>query len=72
MNNTNLLSPGNYIVTVTGTSTGVITQTRDIVFTITPSAPVITTQPLGQTVCTGNQCYIHSGCIRCYQLSMAA
>ncbi|MBK7678344.1 MAG: reprolysin-like metallopeptidase [Chitinophagaceae bacterium] len=53
LNNTNLLSPGNYIVTVTGTSTGVTTQTRDIVFTITPSAPVITTQPLGQTVCTG-------------------
>ncbi|MFZ1261339.1 MAG: reprolysin-like metallopeptidase, partial [Chitinophagaceae bacterium] len=49
LNNTNLLSPGNYIVTVTGTSTGVTTQTRDIVFTITPSAPVITTQPLGQT-----------------------
>lgn len=53
LNNTNLLPPGNYTVTVTGTSTGVTTQTRDIVFTITPSAPVITTQPVGQTVCTG-------------------
>lgn len=54
LNNANILGPGNYTITVTGTATGAPTQTRDIVFTINPGAgPAITTQPADQTVCAG-------------------
>ena len=49
------LAPGNYTVTVTGTGTGAPTQTRDIVFTVSPgSGPAITTQPANQAVCVGS------------------
>jgi hypothetical protein len=55
LNNTNTLSPGNYIVTVTGTASGAPTQNRDITFTINPGAgPTINTQPANQTVCVGS------------------
>ena len=48
------LAPGNYTVTVTGTGTGAPTQTRDIVFTVSPGAgPAITTQPANQSACVG-------------------
>ncbi len=51
--NANTLAPGNYTVTVTGTSAGAATQTRQIVFTITPTAPTITAQPVAQSPCLG-------------------
>ncbi len=52
LNNTNTLAAGNYTITVTGTATGATTQTRDIVFTITPgSGPAITAQPANQSIC---------------------
>lgn len=55
LNNANTLSPGSYTVTVTGTSAGAATQTRDIVFTINPgTGPSITTHPVSQTVCAGS------------------
>ena len=54
LNNTNLLSAGFYVITITGTGPGAITQTRNITFTITAGAgPAITTQPSNQTVCAG-------------------
>ncbi len=54
LNNPNILTPGNYVITVTGTATGAITQNRDLTFTINAgSGPVITTQPVSQSVCAG-------------------
>jgi len=54
LTNAGTLAPGNYTVTVTGTATGATTQTRDIVFTISPLTPPITGQPVDQTVCAGS------------------
>ena len=52
---TNNLTPGTYTVTVTGTATGAITQSRTLTYTITPgSAPTISSQPSDITVCSGN------------------
>ncbi|MBI5857496.1 MAG: hypothetical protein HZB42_07580 [Sphingobacteriales bacterium] len=54
LNNANTLSPGSYTITVTGTSSGAPTQTRDIVFTINPgTGPTITTHPSSQALCEG-------------------
>lgn len=54
LNNTNTLAPGSYVITVTGTSSGVTTQTRDITFTINPgTGPAITAHPSNQTLCVG-------------------
>ncbi len=54
LNNTNTLSAGSYVVTISGTA-GAITTTRDITFTInTGAGPVIATQPASQTVCAGS------------------
>lgn len=48
------LSPGNYVVTVTGVGVGGPTVTQNITFTINPGAgPVINTQPASQTLCVG-------------------
>lgn len=50
---TNTLNAGNYTVVVTGIA-GAITQTANVVFTITAgSGPAIGTQPTAQTVCAG-------------------
>ena len=55
LNGTNTLLPGNYSVTITGTATGAVTQSRTLNFTITAgTAPVISTQPSDLTVCAGN------------------
>jgi len=55
LNNPGILSPGTYIITITGTATGATTQTRDLTFIISPGAgPVINTQPASQTICSGN------------------
>ncbi len=49
------LSPGNYVVTVTGVGVGGPTVTRDITFTINSgSGPAVTTHPATQTVCAGD------------------
>lgn len=51
------LSPGNYVVTVTGTGVGGgnPVQTRNITFTINPGAgPAVTTNPSSQAICVGN------------------
>ncbi|MEO6221305.1 MAG: zinc-dependent metalloprotease family protein, partial [Ginsengibacter sp.] len=49
------LPSGTYSITITGTATGAITKTRVITFIINPGAgPVITTQPVSQTVCSGS------------------
>ncbi|MBK7289259.1 MAG: hypothetical protein IPI78_02835 [Chitinophagaceae bacterium] len=51
------LSPGNYVVTVTGTGVGGgnPVQTRDITFTINPGAgPAVTTHPSSQAICVDN------------------
>ncbi|MEJ7610002.1 MAG: zinc-dependent metalloprotease family protein [Ferruginibacter sp.] len=51
LNNAGTLVPGTYNITVTGTA-GATVKTTTITFTITPGAgPVITTQPVAQTVC---------------------
>jgi hypothetical protein len=52
--NANTLAPGNYTVSVTGVSTGAPTQVRDIVFTITPTAPTISAHPASQSICLGS------------------
>ena len=55
LNGTNNLTPGTYTVTVTGTASGAITQSRTLTYTITPgSAPTISSQPSDITVCSGN------------------
>lgn len=51
------LSPGNYVVTVTGTGVGGgnPVQSRNITFTINPGAgPAVTTHPTSQAICVGN------------------
>ena len=54
LNNANILAPGSYVITMTGTATGATTQTVNLTYTITPgTAPVITTQPISQSVCVG-------------------
>jgi hypothetical protein len=53
LNNTNTLANGSYTITITGTS-GTNVRTRDLTFTIQAgAAPVITTQPLPQSICVG-------------------
>jgi hypothetical protein len=54
LTNTNTLSYGSYIVTITGTS-GSITHSRDLVFNIQPggAGPAITLQPQPQQGCSG-------------------
>jgi hypothetical protein len=53
LTNTNTLSAGSYVITVTGTA-GPIIRTRDLTFTISPGAPpVINTPPAAQTACVG-------------------
>ena len=55
LNGTNTLLPGNYTVTVNGTATGAVAQSRTLTFTITAgTAPVISSQPSDITVCTGS------------------
>ena len=55
LNGTNTIAPGTYQITVQGTATGATTQTRQLTFTITNGpAPVIVSQPLPQSVCTGS------------------
>jgi hypothetical protein len=54
LNNANTLTPGTYNVTIQGTATGAPTQTTTIAYTINPgTGPAITTQPVSQTVCEG-------------------
>ena len=54
LNGTNTLAPGNYVITVTGVASGATNQTRTITFTIQPgTGPVVVTQPVSQSVCTG-------------------
>jgi len=54
LNNANTLTAGTYNVTVQGTATGATNQSATVSFTITPgTGPVITTQPVSQTVCEG-------------------
>ncbi|MCE2704868.1 MAG: hypothetical protein LW624_05300 [Terrimonas sp.] len=55
LSGTNLLSPGSYTITITGTATGVTAQTVVLTYTITaPPSIVITTQPVAQVVCAGS------------------
>ena len=55
LNNANILAPGSYTVTVTGTASGAAPQNRDIIFTINPGpGPAITSHPSGQTICVGD------------------
>jgi hypothetical protein len=54
LNNANTLSAGTYNVGIQGTATGAPNQVTTVSFTITPgTGPVITTQPVSQTVCEG-------------------
>ncbi|MEO8406398.1 MAG: T9SS type A sorting domain-containing protein, partial [Chitinophagaceae bacterium] len=53
LNGINTLAPGNYVVTVTGTS-GVIVKTRQVTFTVSGISPVITGQPQNSTSCLGS------------------
>ncbi|MFZ9694526.1 MAG: hypothetical protein ACO3AY_01480 [Chitinophagaceae bacterium] len=54
LNGTNTLAPGTYNITVTGTASGAIPQTRVISFVISGGTPPsFTTQPSSQTVCAG-------------------
>lgn len=54
LNNANTLSPGTYTVTIQGTAASAPTQSTTVSFTINPgTGPVISTQPLSQTVCEG-------------------
>lgn len=74
LNNTNTLSAGTYVITVTGVS-GSITLTRDISFTILAgSGPAINTQPANQTVCSGSDATFSvaaSGAITGYQWQLS-
>jgi hypothetical protein len=55
LNGTATLAPGTYVITVTGTSSGVTTQTRNLTYTInTGTGPTISSQPSNQTVCIGS------------------
>lgn len=53
LNNVNILTPGNYNITISGTS-GTSTQTRIVTFTVQPgTAPTITAQPSSVALCAG-------------------
>lgn len=55
LNNANILPPGSYTVTVTGTAAGAPVQTQNIVFTINPVLTItVNTHPSDQTVCNAN------------------
>ena len=54
LNGTNNLAAGTYVITITGTATGAVSQARDLSFTIDPGAgPSITAQPASQSTCVG-------------------
>ena len=54
LNGTNTLAPGTYVITVTGSSSGAPTQTRNLTYIISAAASAtITSQPADQTVCVG-------------------
>lgn len=54
LNNANTLSAGTYNVTIQGTAASATNQVTTVSFTINPgTGPAITTQPLSQTVCEG-------------------
>ena len=54
LNNANTLSPGTYVVTISGTATGAPNQNANVTFTVNAGAgPAITTQPSNQTACVG-------------------
>ncbi len=54
LNNASSLSPGSYVITITGTASGATTQTINLTYTITAGAgPSITANPATQTVCAG-------------------
>ena len=57
LNNTNILAPGSYTITITGTA-GAIIRTRDITYTINSSVgPAITAHPANQTICVGGNTF---------------
>ncbi len=74
LNNTNTLTAGTYVITITGVS-GSITLTRDISFTILAgSGPTINTHPASQTVCSGTDVTFNvsaSGTITGYQWQLS-
>lgn len=54
LNNTNTLSAGSYVITITGTA-GAVVRTRELTYTVQPgAAPAITTQPAAVTSCAGS------------------
>jgi hypothetical protein len=54
LNGTDNLSAGTYVITITGTATGAVSQARDLSFTINAGAgPTITAQPGSQSTCVG-------------------
>ena len=54
LNNTNTLSAGSYVLTVTGIASGAPNQSRNLTYTIVPGAgPTINTNPASQSVCSG-------------------
>jgi Sortilin, neurotensin receptor 3,/Secretion system C-terminal sorting domain len=54
LNNANTLAAGSYVITITGTSPGAVTQTRNITYNITAgTGPAVTAQPANQTICAG-------------------
>ncbi|MEO6613489.1 MAG: zinc-dependent metalloprotease family protein [Chitinophagaceae bacterium] len=65
LNGTNTLPSGIYTITITGNAAGAPLKTRILTFIIpTLTAPVITTQPANQLVCSGSNssiCVIASG-----------
>ncbi|MBK9570066.1 MAG: T9SS type A sorting domain-containing protein [Chitinophagaceae bacterium] len=55
LNGTNTLASGSYIITITGTSAGAPTQTRNLTYTIsTAASATINTPPASQTLCVGS------------------
>ena len=55
LNGTSSLVPGTYNISVTGSATGVTSQTRTLSYTINAgSGPAITSQPSNQSVCSGS------------------
>jgi len=57
LNNTSILAPGSYTITITGTA-GAVVRTRDITYTINPAAgPAITAHPANQTICVGGNTF---------------
>lgn len=53
LNNANTLAPGTYNITILGTASGASNQSATVTYTITAANPVISTQPVSQTVCEG-------------------